>query len=79
MNEKENKNIDKDKELKEEKESSELSDKDNKEKKVTKKESLKEKSSDIGKTYWFDNIMIFYKCQQALYHKGTKKYETKEN
>lgn len=47
MNEKENKNIDKDKELKEEKESSELSDKNNKEKKVTKKESLKEKSSDI--------------------------------
>lgn len=47
MNEKENKNIDKDKELKEEKESSELSDKSNKEKKVTKKESLKEKSSDI--------------------------------
>lgn len=47
MNEKENKNIDKDKELKEEKESSELSDKSNEEKKVTKKESLKEKSSDI--------------------------------
>lgn len=47
MNEKENKNIDKDKELKEEKESSELSDKSNKEKKVTKKEYLKEKSSDI--------------------------------
>lgn len=47
MNEKENKNIDKDKELKEKKESSELSDKSNKEKKVTKKESLKEKSSDI--------------------------------
>lgn len=51
MNEKENKNIDKDKELKEEKESSELSDKDNKEKKVTKKESLKEKSSDIENSF----------------------------
>ena len=51
MNEKENKNIDKDKELKEEKESSELSDKDNKEKKVTKKAALKEKPSDIENSF----------------------------